>query len=206
MKHPEIALDLDGVVVDFFRKLVEVYNYRYQKNLTLSDLDRGLDSLDPELVAIFNEPDWFINLDPIPNAIALASQFNDLGYRVTICTAPARNLDGLINGRTAAEKFDWIRKWLPFWSNDVIITKHKELVKADILVDDAPYNISAWCERHPEGIGVLVDQPWNKSWKQYPQNAIRGRLADIPWLIENYWCFERAKFVYRLKELEQWRK
>ena len=208
MKAPTIALDLDGVVVDFYGALVLTYNERYGENLSLDDIDCDLETLGPEvsskLIAIFNEEDWFHNLKPLPNAINIVGSYPTLGYRVIICTAPARDLDGLINGKSAAEKFVWIHEHLPFWGNDVIITKHKKMVEADIIVDDTPANIINWCQEHPEGVGYLIDQPWNAKWRNYPHNAVRGSLEDVSRFIKRFWCHNRGKFVYRYDELANW--
>ena len=208
LRLPRIALDLDGVIADFFQKLLEEYNKRYQQKLSVSDIDCELENLGPDvvkkLIEIFNEPQFFLNLEPLPNAINTVSRYPDLGYQTTICTAPAR-INGLINGRTAAEKFDWIRKYLPFWANDVIITKHKKLVDVDIIIDDAPPNILSWCGEHPKGIGYLVDQPWNKKWTRFPLNAVCGKLEDVTTFINEFWCQDRGCFIYRLDELKPWK-
>ena len=206
LKNPRIALDLDGVVVNFHQRVIDIYNDRFGAQLTTSDIDGDLESLGTELaknlISIFNEDGFLLNLEPLDGAIQTVSQFPDLGYHVTVCTAPARNLDGIINPNSAAEKFHWIRKWLPFWSNDVIITKHKELVATDILIDDWAHNIINWCEANPEGIGYIIDQPWNQKLRNYPHNAVRGSLANVASFINKHWCTERGKFVYRLDELQ----
>lgn len=208
MKAPTIALDLDGVVVDFHAAVVALYNERHNANLSLDDIDCDLETLGPEvaekLIAIFNEPDWFLNLKPLPNAINIVSSFPTLGYRVIICTAPARNVDGLINGMSAKEKFDWIKSFLPFWANDVIITKHKEVVGTDMLIDDTVSNIINWCQENEDGIGFLVDQPWNSSWRSYPTNCVRGNLKDVSLFIKRFWCHRRGKFIFRYDELARW--
>lgn len=210
MKNPKIALDLDGVICNFHEKLINVYNQKYNGKLTVNDIDCELESLGPDLypkvIQIFNEPGWFLDLELLPDAMNVISNYVEADYSVTICTAPARDLTGYTNPGSASEKLIWIRKWLPFWANNVIITRHKELVHADILIDDTWHNIVNWCREHPDGIGFLVDQPWNKSFTQYPVNSIRGSLRDVITIIKKFWCPERGKFVYRLDELLSWRK
>lgn len=206
LRHPRLALDLDGVVVAFFQKLIAVYNERYNANLTLSDIDCELEKLGPEvakrMIEIFNEPNWFRDLEPLPDAISTVSGYLDIGYQVQICTSPARDTQGLINGQSAAEKFTWVKKWLPFWTNDVIIAKHKACMDVDMLIDDTPYQIINWCKRHPKGVGFLIHQPWNHKWGQLPPNAVRGRLQDVANFINDFWCNEREGFYYRLDELK----
>ena len=211
--NPKIGLDLDGVVCDFHQKLIDTYNSRRQpdsKELTISDIDCELEKLPTEIyqkvISIFNEPGWFTNLKSLPDAIPLVTQFMDLNYETTICTAPARDLKGCINPKSAAEKYDWLQQNLPFLANNAIITKHKEIVGVDLLVDDTGYNIKNWCREYPEGIGYLVDQPWNQNFKDLPMNSVRGSLHNVPKVIENFWCKTRGKFIYRYEELLNWSK
>jgi 5'(3')-deoxyribonucleotidase len=207
VKLPKVALDLDGVIVNFHQRLIDVFNERYPtKKLTVVDINCEIESLGPELapklLAIFNEEGWFLNLDPFPNAISTASSFDDLGYDVTVCTAPARDINGKINPSSASEKYVWMNQWLPMWANNMIITKHKELIGTDILVDDTGYNIINWCRENPDGIGFLIDQPWNQTFTKYPTNSTRGNLEDVPTFIDKFWCRKRGKFIYRLEELK----
>ena len=208
MRKPKIALDLDGVVVNFHQKLIDIYNDRYpDKPLTTSDIDCDIESLGPELarqlITIFNEDGFLLNLEPFPGAINTISQFQDLGFKVTVCTAPARNLDGYVNPNSAAEKFAWLRKQLPFWAVNAIITKNKKVVGADMLIDDTAKNIISWCDEHTDGIGYLINQPWNQKFRHYPSNSIRGSLPGVASFIEKFWCPERGKFFYRLEEFHQ---
>lgn len=206
---PKVGLDLDGVLVSFHDALINTYNQRYNGNLSINDLDGELENLGSDLlkkvVEIFNEPNWFIDLLPLPDAINIVSNYVDLEYEVMICTAPARDLNGLTNPSSASEKFLWIRRWLPFWANNVIITRHKALIDVDILIDDTGHNIVNWCKEHPNGIGYLVDQPWNRNFNSFAHNAVRGSLENSIKFIKQFWCQERGKFVYRLDELQNWK-
>jgi len=206
---PKILLDLDGVVVNFHQKLIDVYNQRYpeSKKLTVNDIDCEIETLGPDLahklIGIFNEKDWFIDLEPLSNSIRTVLSFADLGYDVTVCTAPARDLDGIINPGCASEKYIWMQKYLPLWANNMIITKHKEVVRTDIIIDDTGYNIINWCRENPDGVGYLIDQPWNKRFNNYPTNSTRGTLEGVTTFIDKFWCRKRGKFIYRLDELNQ---
>jgi len=210
-RFPRIILDLDGVIVDFYQRLILAYNERYpDDSLVVEDINCELEQLGPEradrLINIFNEPGWFKNLRPLPGTINIVSHYASAGYDIVICTAPARLSEGLINGNSAAEKFDWIQRHLPGWGNKVIITKNKEHVSGDIFVDDTPYQIINWCEAHPNGIGVLVDQPWNSRWIDLPRNALRADLQDVGAIISHFWCKEAEKVAYRAHELRSWKK
>ena len=96
LKLPRIILDLDGVVINFFQRLIDVYNERYPDDqLTVEDINCELEQLGPEranrFIDIFNEPNWFTNLKPLPGAINIVSHYASAGYPIVICTAPARH-------------------------------------------------------------------------------------------------------------------
>lgn len=209
MRLPKILLDLDGVLADFYQQLADYYNQRYNASITVEDFnDFEFERCFPietveRLIEIFNEPGYFINLPVIPHAKEIASQFSTLGYQVKICTAPARKLDGFLNGQSAEEKFDWVAKHFPYWANSITVTQEKEDVQGDMLIDDSPVNISKWCARNKDGIGYLIDRPWNRPFKNYPLNCIRGDLLNVSKFVDSYWCSERDKFILRADELRQ---
>jgi len=206
---PKLGLDLDGVIVNFNDQLVEDYNKRYLPVITADSIDYDFELLGDLIFTrfkiVFNEPGFFKKLKPLPNAITIATKLLDMGIPTVICTAPARNNEGLINGLSAAEKFDWVQEHLPFWGNEIIITKDKHYVDVDMLIDDYPPNITLWCQKHPNGIGFLVDQSWNRRFSHFPNNSVRGSLEKVIPFIQKFWCEERGVFAYRLDELHEWR-
>lgn len=209
MLLPKIILDLDGVVVQFFQKLIRIYNLRHSDDpLTLSDINCELEQLGPgrseRLIAMFNEPGWFLDLEPLPGAINTITHYANAGHEIVVCTAPARFPEGKINGTSAAEKFTWIQKNLPIVGNKIIITQNKDSIKGDLFIDDTPYQVINWCKENPEGIGLLVDQPWNKRWVNLPGNATRANLSDIGRIVSAFWCSDTGRFAYRTCDLRAW--
>lgn len=212
---PSLAIDLDGCVVNFFEELLKQYNALpvvkegKLRSLQINEIDYDFELLGENIVTIFrdifNAPGFFHMLPPLPNALNILAKFRDMGLPSIICTAPARNHQNLINGRSAAEKYDWVQEHLPAWGNDVMITKDKFYAGTDMLIDDYPPNITLWCKSNPDGIGYLIDQPWNKRFTHYPVNSVRGSLEGVIPFIEKFWCEERGIFVYRLDELKAWR-
>lgn len=206
---PSLAIDLDGVVVNFFDELLRIYNTEVEENLSIDSIDYDFEILPVDVSnrmrEIFNREGYFESLEALPNAINILNKFRDLGFPSIICTAPARDLNGLINGRSAAEKYNWVQKHLPAWGNDVMITKDKYYTNTNMLIDDFPPNISLWCAANPAGVGYLIDQPWNKRFSHYPPNAVRGPLERVISFVDKFWCEERRIFAYRLEELRSWR-
>lgn len=212
---PSLAIDLDGVIVSFFEEVLKDYNALPEVKsgtvapLSIDQIDYDFELLGEETVArlraIFNAPGFFLKVKPLPNALNLMLKFKDMGFPSIICTAPARDQQNRINGRTAHEKYDWVQQHLPPWGNDVMITKDKFYAGTDMLIDDYPPNITLWCKSNPDGIGYLIDQPWNKNFKHYPPNCVRGHLEGVLSFVDKFWCEERGVFAYRLEELQAWR-
>lgn len=210
---PSIAVDLDGVVADFYKLLIQVYNSRHSPSLRLeqiTDYDFSVifsEDVVDKIVPIFNEPKFFERLNPMPRAIEVLSDLRSAGYKIIICTAPARGRTGLINGLSAFEKLEWVAKHLPSHANDVIITMLKQFVQTDMLVDDYPFNIVEWCKMNPKGVGYLVDQVWNRSTTtSLPKNAVRGSLLNLHNFVDSFWCPERGVFGYTTAQLKKWEK
>jgi len=187
-----VALDMDGCIADFIGHLFREVERRHGLLLNASDVHHpdlgevyGWREYD-RMRAIFNEQGFFAEIEPYPGAIEAVEALLDAGHHVEICTSPTaiRGPDGVkrINPYCLTEKIEWIARYLPKLAKHVTVTKAKWLVAADYLVDDADYNILPWCERYPDRIGLVVDQPWNR-WIALPKNARRMTIHDLPRLM-----------------------
>jgi 5'(3')-deoxyribonucleotidase len=77
--------------------------------------------------------------------------------------------------------FDSKRRWLfnhipEFDLKHFICTNRKELLKGDLLIDDASHYLRAW--RHDGGNikGIVMDAPWNKDVDFFPR---AGNWNDV---------------------------
>ena len=143
--EPEIYLDMDGVLVDFFNewaKLVGVKNWRDIKNVEKSfDL-------------IKQQKNWWANLPTLPSAKAILGKIKEVKGQYKILSSPLAQDPDSVPG-----KKEWIKKNLSGFSPaDVILThnKSKYAKKADgtpnILIDDFGKNIKGW--ESAGGIGI----------------------------------------------------
>lgn len=218
----KLAFDLDGVVANFYERLLEIYNERHSPPIKEEDLVMYsfADLFDPptstNLIEIFNEPGFFLSLRPLPGALETIYHLLDAGCVIEICTAPPHSsVDNTqIRGNPLAvvEKLDWVAATIPPLQGNVTVTSNKFYMDTDMLIDDHYMNIYHWCKRHPKGIGYLVNQPWNQrlildgeEHDALPSNAVRGALVDLPKFLESFYCFEREEFAYRLSELDEWK-
>ena len=154
MKKPEVYLDMDGVLADFFTEYaklagIESGNYR----------DIPPAKTDPTLQKMVGT-DFFARLPKLRNADQLVSMIVKLYGHYHICSSPLRG----DYENSEAQKKVWIQKHLNPQPKDIVITpnKAKWAKQADgtpnILIDDRGSNISAWEAAGGIGIKYQADE------------------------------------------------
>lgn len=58
-------------------------------------------------------------------------------------------------------KLNWLRNWFPDAKFKFVATQHKELIPGDYLIEDSEANLDKWETAHPEGLGMLMEAPYN---------------------------------------------
>lgn len=154
-----ILVDLDCIVADFFseiwKRLSAITGNEYStdqvKNWSLGSnfKEEGRDMV--KLIdSIYEAPGFFEALQPIPGAIESLRLLKEYGHEVIIVSAPCTPL-------SAAEKLQWCKDWLPFiGKKDVVITGAKHIFKADVLIDDSPFNIVKFKAENPSAIALSI--------------------------------------------------
>lgn len=153
-KRPEVYLDMDGVLADFFTeyaKLAGVQSGNYR--------DIPPAKTDPTLQKMVGT-DFFARLPKFPSADQLVKMTVKLYGRYHICSSPLRG------DHEGSEKYKkiWIQKHLNPQPVDIVITpnKAKWAVQPDgtpnILIDDRGSNISAWEAAGGIGIKYQADE------------------------------------------------
>jgi 5'-nucleotidase len=154
MKKPEVYLDMDGVIADFFAEYaklagIESGNYR----------DIPPAKVDPTLNKMVGT-NFFFRLPKFPSADALVDMIVKTFGGYHICSSPLRG------DHEGSEKYKtmWIRKNLKTQPKSILITpnKAKYAVQADgtpnILIDDRGSNITAWEAKGGVGIKYQADE------------------------------------------------
>jgi len=153
-KRPEVYLDMDGVLADFFTEYaklagIESGNYR----------DIPPAKTDPTLNKMVGT-DFFARLPKLRNADQLVSMIVKLYGHYHICSSPLRG----DFENSEKNKRIWIKQHLNPQPVDIVITpnKAKWAKQADgtpnILVDDRGSNISAWEAAGGIGIKYQADE------------------------------------------------
>jgi 5'-nucleotidase len=150
-----LLIDMDGVLCDLVKKWFAVYNAQHHDTLRAEQMrEWGPHVYAKRGRAIYrylSQPGFFLDLEPLPGAIEGMHQLVKCGHDVVIVTAARHG---------HADKLSWVRKNLPFFDlHQVVFAHRKELVRGDVLFDDAPHNLAAFA---PYGLPVAMAYPYNE--------------------------------------------
>jgi hypothetical protein len=142
MQYPDINIDLDGVMVDFYGETTRILGADY-RSLPPAQAWGRLEQVD----------NLFLRLPPLPDALALWSGLQGRGALriLTACPRPTGKLH-----TAAKDKIEWVRRHIDR-DVPVIVVEHG-LLKAQwvtpgaVLIDDLPRNINAWTAAGGRGI------------------------------------------------------
>jgi 5'(3')-deoxyribonucleotidase len=154
MNKPEVYLDMDGVIADFFTeyaKLAGVTHGNY-RDIPPAKVDPTLDKM--------VGTDFFARLPKFPSADDLVNMIVQVYGHYHICSSPLR---GDHEGSAKYKKI-WIQQHLNPQPKNILITpnKAKYAKQADgtpnILIDDRGSNISSWEAAGGIGIKYQADE------------------------------------------------
>lgn len=140
---------LFGIELKFDLSMVTEYHLlRYMLPNTPEHIRKGM------LEEIFSSKDFWLSMKPLPRAIEVVKELYDK-YDVYIATSP------WVNSKTCIlEKTEWVKIHMPFFdANKLIFCHHKELLHADVMIDDSPdYLTNSNCK-----FTIAFDYPYNRS-------------------------------------------
>jgi len=149
-----IFLDLDGVIVDFAKGVIEWYNLNCKPEdwKSWGDIFKYYKKSERNFWDGLTDKFW-IDLEFTKEAKEILTLVEP--FKPCILTTPSWT--------GAGGKQQWIRKNLPDYFNDdrYLIGPPKWLLAPgnSLLIDDAEENIRKFCASG--GIGILVPRPWN---------------------------------------------
>ena len=150
-----IAVDVDGVVLDTHSEVLRRYNIDYGDNLGLDDIQVwdmsrfAKPECGAKILGYFENPEVYKFAYHIVGALAGVRALRDAHHRVVYATTPARNTAGVkLEVLTALGFLDY--------PEDYIECTDKNLVRADVLIDDYAPNVNLF-----QGKRILFDRPWN---------------------------------------------
>lgn len=126
------------------------------KEVTMYSFKNLPEDISKMLMDIFDEPDFFDDQAPYPGAVEMVDELLDAGHEVVISSAMKPGLMGIRSSQIAA--------FLPRLDpKNIMLGSRKDLLRGDLLLDDALYNIETSPARYP----VVFNQPWNKDSEGY---------------------------------------
>jgi 5'-nucleotidase len=158
-----ILVDVDGVLADLEPHFARVWAARFPSRALPLETERRHAKIANDLPAAFRddarriiaEAGFYRSLPPVTGAVAgfqeLAKTFSD----VWLCTSPLREF-----WHSVPEKYEWVEAHLGRrWTERIVLTRDKSLVRGDILIDDNPelrgLDKASWEL-------VLFDAPYNR--------------------------------------------
>ena len=135
-----ILVDMDDTIEQLLRAWIHAVNKTYGTDVRHEDIrswnftDAFPSLTEEQIYDVVLNDDFWKTVEPIPDADRVLQQWIDAGHEVYIVTATP--LQGLV-GKMEHCLF----RYFPFidW-NHVIITARKQLLKADVLIDDGVHN------------------------------------------------------------------
>ena len=164
-----LLIDMDGVLCDLVGKWFAAYNAKYGDRLTLDQMTEwGPHRYAREGKRVYkylSKPGFFRDLQPLPGAVDGMRELVQAGFDVVIVTAARRGHQ---------DKLAWIEKHLPFLPRHHVIFAHrKELVRGDIMFDDAPHHLENFARHGGQPVAMAypynarVSYPRVTSWKEF---------------------------------------
>ena len=153
-----ILVDMDGVLENLSEEWVRLLNRQYGTDVSPTGLQNwNMKANFPtltadEIKAAELNPELYYKLKPLEGAQEILKRLKDEGHEIYIVTNTPHEIVSL-------KMTEVLFKLYPFLSwKDVIITAHKQLVKGDVLIDDAPQNLIGGSYHK-----ILMDASYNRN-------------------------------------------
>lgn len=165
-----ILVDMDDTIEQLLHAWVRAVNEKYQQSACYEDIiSWDVSAAFPELTweqvyGVTFEPGFWKTVDPIPGAAEVLQRLMRDGHDVYIVTATPY--------QSVQEKMDdLLFRYFPFLSWDqVIITRNKQLIRGDVLIDDGVHNLEGG-----NYVKILMTAPHNRDYDAEANGMIRVR-------------------------------
>lgn len=184
-KKKIIAVDMDDTLVWLMKAMMEDHNKKFPlaalKYEDIVAFDESNFHPDYNKYDYFDEPGTFFNLEIMDEHVVSEMKALSEDYDVLIVTSAFP--------KAVPDKWRWVEEHLPFIPyKNFIVTSRKDLVQADLLIDDAIHNVKDWIATGRPAIAPY--HHWNEELEHVPgvtmiygwhgvKNIVDHILADI---------------------------
>lgn len=173
MKHLTILTDMDDTLENLSEEWVNYLNDRHGTNVKHSDItdwdmSKAFPTIEREAVyaPLFDKKLWE-RVSPLPGAVENVRRLIEDGHKVVVVTASHQDTVGLKLNSV-------LFKYFPFFTHeDVIVSSQKQLILGDVLIDDAPHNLSGGTYQ-----GILMRANHNAAFNAEEHGLIRATNWD----------------------------
>ena len=159
MKKLTILVDMDDTMENFCVVWVNKLNKKYGTCVHIDDIKEwDIHKFFPELSKdeIFSPlfcEDFWKEVRPLDGAVQYIEKLINDGHKIIVVTASHPD--------TVSMKWHHVmQRYFPFIDcKDIIVTAKKQVIKGDVLIDDAPHNLIGG-----EYMKILYDAPHNKNF------------------------------------------
>lgn len=184
--RPRVLLDVDGVCADTVgaimphvnRILATDYDHR---DVTTYKIEQAFNLNADQQVAL--RMAWctrgFCQTIPVYPGVGVGVEALQAVSDVYAVTAPFGG-----NETWTHERDHWLYNHLSLTQHKIIHTSAKYTVDGDFLIEDNMDNLKAWLEAHPDGVGILWDQPYNQDPIGHRAHPRVHRVSSWPEVID----------------------
>lgn len=164
-----ILIDIDDTIEYLCKSWCKWLNEKYGTNVEYEDVTSwDVSSFFPSLTKdqVFeplHDADFWKLVEPMPDAIEYVEKLMDDGFNVYLCTST--------DYRNVRPKYEHIiQKHFPYISwNQVIVASRKQMINADILVDDGLHNLEGGLYTK-----ILMTAPHNRAYDAEANGMFRA--------------------------------
>ena len=168
-----ILVDMDDTIEQLLKAWVRAVNEKYQQSARYEDIRSwDVSAAFPDLTweevyGIISMPGFWKTVEPIPGAAEALQRLMRDGHDVYIVTATTY--------RSVPEKMDdLLFRYVPVLSWDqVIITRNKQMIRGDVLIDDGIHNLEGG-----DYVKILMTAPHNRDYDAKANGMIRVENWD----------------------------
>lgn len=160
-----LAIDLDGIVVDFLPTMLARYNLLFNDFVQVEDVvDYDLRKVckktegTRDISSILDLPGFYYGLPAIPGAVEGIARLRAARHDIVLVTSRPPT--------AAAETAAWVLQHLGDMPN-LVFAQRKERVPADVLFDDSSDTLRDYCVRWPRSRTATIAYPYNVAARRW---------------------------------------